>query len=122
MIRLVQPHITDTDLTYLNERLRAGLLDDENEVEQFEREFAKTVGAREGLAVNSGTSALHLALHALGVGVGDEVILPSYTCVALLHAIHACGATPVLADNACDVRNADFQIRREEIRKRLTPR
>jgi perosamine synthetase len=123
MIRLVQPHITSADLTYLNDRLLSGLLEeDENEVERFEQEFAAAVGVKEGLAVNSGTSALHLALHALGVGVGDEVILPSYTCVALLHAIHACGATPVLADNACDVRNADFQIRPEEIRRRLTPR
>jgi perosamine synthetase len=123
MIRLVQPHITETDKSYLTERLSDDLLnDEEKEVERFEQAFAERVGVKEGLAVNSGTSALHLALHALEVGVGDEVILPSYTCVALLHAIHACGATPVLADNACDVRNADFQMRPEAIRQRITPR
>lgn len=122
MIKLVQPVITETDTAYLCERMQAGLLDDEREVERFESEFARRVGTREGLAVNSGTSALHVALHALGVGPGDEVILPSYTCVALLHAVHACGATPVLADNTCDVRHADFHISPEAIRQRLTSR
>lgn len=122
MIRLVQPCITSSDLDYLQQRLRDGLLEDDCEVERFEQAFAAYVGVQQGLAVNSGTSALHIALHALGVGPGDEVILPSYTCVALLHAVHACGATPVLADNTLDVQKAHFTLRPEAIQDKLTSR
>jgi len=67
-------------------------------VEAFERKFAAYCGAREAVAMNSGTSALHLALLALGVGPGDEVIAPAMTFVATVAAIRYAGATPVLAD------------------------
>jgi perosamine synthetase len=59
---------------------------------------------------------------ALGVGRGDEVLLPSYTCVALLHAITACGAVPVLADIRSNVRRAEFNLDPEQVRHRITPR
>lgn len=68
------------------------------EVEAFEREFASWCGAREAVAVGSGTDALELALRAVGVGQGDEVITAASTCVPTLAAIVATGATPVLAD------------------------
>lgn len=67
---------------------------------EFEARVASLVGAGGGVAVSSGTAALHLALVILGIGPGDEVILPSYLCAGPLHAIQHAGATPLLAD--CD--------------------
>ncbi len=68
------------------------------EVAAFEEEFARFSGARYGVAVNSGTSALHLALLAAGVGPGDEVITVPFTFVATAQAIRYIGATPVFVD------------------------
>ncbi len=68
------------------------------ETEQFELEFASYLRARQALAVSSGTAALHLALLALGVGPGDEVIVPSLTFVATANAVRYVGATPVFMD------------------------
>ena len=114
MIPLVRSTITERDLRYFQRRLSEGLLDDESEVQRFEDRFAATIGAGGAVAVNSGTSGLFLALKALGVGDGDEVILPSYTCVALLHAVTASGAEPVLVDIRSDVRLADFNLDPDE--------
>jgi dTDP-4-amino-4,6-dideoxygalactose transaminase len=69
-----------------------------NEVEQFEKEFAAHLGAPYALAVSSGTGALHTALSALGVGPGQEVIVPAYMWVAVVAAVVNHGAVPVLAD------------------------
>ena len=55
-------------------------------------------GVKHGVSVSNGTVALHLALHALGIGPGDEVIVPSLTFVASANAVHYTGATPVFAD------------------------
>lgn len=68
------------------------------EVSAFEREFADYVGVGFALGVGSGTEALHLALAACGVGVGDEVITVAHTAVATVAAIELCGATPVFVD------------------------
>ena len=68
------------------------------EVAGFERDFAAYCGARHAVAVNSGTSALHLALLAAGVGPGDEVITIPFTFVATVSAICYTGATPVFVD------------------------
>jgi dTDP-4-amino-4,6-dideoxygalactose transaminase len=69
-----------------------------SEVESFESEFADYCGAAQGIAVNSGTSALHLALLAAGVGPGDEVITVPFTFIATAAAIRYVGATPVFVD------------------------
>lgn len=67
-------------------------------VSQFERGFADYCGAAEGVSVCNGTVALHLALHALGIGPGDEVIVPALTFVASANAVRYTGATPIFAD------------------------
>lgn len=67
-------------------------------VSRFEQEFSRYVGVGFGVGMNNGTDAIHLALRALGVGIGDEVITVSHTAVATVAAIRMSGATPVLAD------------------------
>ncbi|MCX5829591.1 MAG: DegT/DnrJ/EryC1/StrS family aminotransferase [Deltaproteobacteria bacterium] len=67
--------------------------------------FCQEIDLPGAVAVSSGTAALHLTLLALGVGIGDEVILPSYVCTALWHAVRYTGATPVLADIEADAFN-----------------
>ncbi len=78
--------------------LASGGLAQGPQVAAFEREFSAIVGDCECVAVNSGTSALHLALLALGVGPGDEVIVPSFTFAATANAVALAGATPVFVD------------------------
>lgn len=88
------------------------------DVEAFEQAFAKAHGAEEGIAVNSGTSALHLALLAAGVGAGDEVIAPSMTFTATAAAISYTGAKPVFVDIDAD----SFTIDPELIEAKVSPR
>lgn len=69
-----------------------------NEVQKFENIFAQKHHIKNAVAVNSGTSALHLALLALNITQGDEVIIPSFVCTALLNAVNYTGATPIISD------------------------
>jgi perosamine synthetase len=82
----------------VRDRLTPGWIADGPCGEQFAREAAGWLGGIGGVAVNSGTSALHLALLAVGVGPGAEVLVPAYCCAALLHAVQMTGATPMLVD------------------------
>jgi dTDP-4-amino-4,6-dideoxygalactose transaminase len=85
---------------------------------QFEREFAEFVGTKYAFAVSNGTSALHLAYASLGLGAGDDVIVPSLTFVATANAVLYTGATPVFADIVGD---DDFGISPEAIERAVTP-
>jgi perosamine synthetase len=78
--------------------LESGMIAQGPEVAAFEQEFAATVEGRHCIAVNSGTSALHLGLLAAGIGKGDEVIVPSFTFAATANAVALTGATPVFVD------------------------
>lgn len=88
------------------------------EVAAFEQEFAAFTQAEHGIAVNSGTSALHLALLAAGVGPGDEVITVAFTFIATLSAIEYCGATPVLVD----IDPVSFTMDTAAVERAITPR
>ncbi len=87
------------------------------EVDAFEREFAAFAGTRYAVAVSSGTGALHTALEALGVGPGQEVILPAYFWVSIAAAVVNLGAIPVLADI-----NNTFCLDPDEVEKQITPK
>jgi 8-amino-3,8-dideoxy-alpha-D-manno-octulosonate transaminase len=89
----------------------------QGEVEAFEAEFAKFVGVPHALAVNSGTGALHTALAALGVGPGQEVIVPAYMWVSVIAAVVNAGAIPVLADI-----DDTFCIDPASLEAKITPR
>ncbi|MCD6725714.1 MAG: DegT/DnrJ/EryC1/StrS family aminotransferase [Solirubrobacteraceae bacterium] len=115
-----------TPLEPLRERLEEALLDvlDDGRfilgpnVETFERELASFLGARHAIGVANGTEALTIALRALGVGPGDEVVVPSFTFYASAEAIPPTGATPVF----CDVDPQTFLVTPETVRAVLTPR
>jgi perosamine synthetase len=94
--------ISDADVAAVAEALRSGWLTTGPRVAQFEQAFARHCGAAEGVAVNSGTAALHAAMRALGVGPGDEVIVPAITFAASANAALYEGARPVFADVEAD--------------------
>lgn len=99
--------------------IRSGWIAPGEEARRFELEMASQVGrGRHAVAVSSGTAALHLALIALGVGRGDEVILPTYVCSALLNAVFYVGAKPVLTD----VLDEDFNMDPREVERNRTRR
>ena len=88
------------------------------EVEAFEREFAAYCGAKHAVGVANGTEAITVALRAMGVGPGDEVLVPSFTFYASAEAIPPTGATPVF----CDIDPQTFCINAETVAEALTPR
>ena len=98
--------------------VRAGHLAQGPEVAALEAAVAAVAGCRHAVAVSSGTTALQLALSALGLGQGDQVIVPSYACTALLHAVWAVGAQPVVAD----VDPASGNLDAERVRRCCGPR
>ncbi len=113
-----RPWITSADVRAAARVLKGGMLAQGAEVAAFEAEAGAFLDLPPGVAVASGTAALHLALLALGVGPGDEVLLPSYVCVAPLHAIEYVGASPRLAD----VDPATYNLDPADARRRLTRR
>ncbi|MEO8896033.1 MAG: aminotransferase class I/II-fold pyridoxal phosphate-dependent enzyme, partial [Rhizomicrobium sp.] len=94
--------IGDADIKAVVEALCSGWLTTGPHVSEFEKEFAAHCGAAEGVAVNSGTAALHCAMRALGIQPGDEVIVPAITFAASANAALYEGATPVFADVEAD--------------------
>lgn len=88
------------------------------EVDAFEREFASYCGAAHGVGVANGTDAITIALRAMGVGPGDEVVVPSFTFYASAEAIPPTGATPVF----CDIDPRTYCVTADTVRAALTPR
>ncbi len=97
-IPVAQPQIGWAERRAVSKVLKSGSLAQGPMVAKFESDFSKFVGDRECVAVNSGTSALHLALLSLGIGPGDEVIVPSFTFAATANSVALTGATPVFVD------------------------
>lgn len=98
MIPLAKPQLGPEETAAVVEVLESGMLASGQRVEQFESAFADAIGIEFAVAVGSGTAALHLSLLAMGVGEGDEVIVPSFTFAASANSIRMTGATPVFAD------------------------
>ncbi len=90
--------IDDEDIRAVVDVLSGDWLTTGPRVEDFESSFAACVRARHAVAVSSGTAALHCAMHAAGIGPGDEVLVPAMTFVATANAVLYCGATPVFVD------------------------
>ena len=94
--------IDHDDIAAVDEALRSAWLTTGPRVGEFERAFAEFCGASEGVAVNSGTAALHAAMRALKIGAGDEVIVPAITFAASSNAVVYEGGTPIFADVETD--------------------
>jgi perosamine synthetase len=107
------------ELAYLTECVRSNWISSRGPfVSRFEAAFAAAVGCRFGVACSSGTTALHLALAAAGLGPGDEVILPTFTMIATANAVAYTGAAPVFVDADAGTWNLDAS----QIEAKITPR
>ena len=111
MIRLVKPSIGQEEKKLINEVLDSGMLASGKYVQDFERKFASLCGAKHGIAVSSGTTALHAALLACGCCQGDLVITTPFSFIATANSVLYCGARPLFAD----INEDDFNISPERI-------
>lgn len=118
MIPVAKPIIGEEERAAVDRVLLSGMLAQGSEVAAFEQEFSALVDGRHCVAVNSGTSALHLSLLAAGVGAGDEVIVPSFSFAATANAVHLAGATAVFADIELDY----FALDPAAVEAAITPR
>lgn len=93
-----RPDIDSHDIDQVVAVLRSGWITSGSKVKQLERKFVEQVGCKHAVAVSSATAGMHLALHTLGIGPGDEVITPSLTWVSTVNLIYLSGAKPVFVD------------------------
>lgn len=115
---LAQPQLNGNEYNYLMDAFLSTWISSTGKyVTQFEENFSKYCGVRYGVATSNGTTALHLALAALGIGEGDEVIVPDITFAATINAVIYTGATPVIVD----IEEDSWCIDPNEIEKAITP-
>jgi len=117
-VHLNRPDLGLRERLAVDSVLRSGALAQGKKVAEFESSFSSSVLNRECIAVNSGTSALHLGLLALGIGPGDEVIVPSFTFAATANSVAVTGATPVFVD----IEPNYFSIDLECVKAAVSPR
>ena len=117
-IALSQPLFDEDEISELQRVLASGWVMQGPKVEEFERAFASVVGSNWAVAVSSCSTALHLAMKAIGIGGGDEVIVPALTWVATAAAVEECGGRPIF----CDINPVTFNIDPESAAQLITPR
>lgn len=117
-IQIATPSLGEEEWQALREPIESGWLTQGPKVAAFESAFAARHNVKHAIAVTSATTGLHLALAALGIGPGDEVIVPAFTWVATANVVLYCGATPVFAD----VDRVTFNIDPNDLVRRVTPR
>lgn len=116
-IPVYQPTLSGNEKKYVNDCLDSTWISSKGKyIEAFENSFAKFIGVQHAAAVSNGTVAIHLALIALGIGPGDEVIVPSLTYIASVNPIVYTGATPVFVDSL----QSSWQINPDDVRKKIT--
>lgn len=118
-IPVYRPDLSGNEKEYINQCLDTTWISSRGKfVDRFEAEFETYLSVGKATTVSNGTVALHLALHALGIGAGDEVILPTLTYVASANAVAYVGAKPVFADSNIDTWNLDL----ESVVSKITPK
>ena len=118
-IAVCQPFLGGREIEYVSEAIQAGWISSSGKyVTAFEDEFSKYCGVRYGIAVCNGTAAIHLALVALRIGPGDEVIIPDFTMIATAAAVTYTGAAPVFVD----ADHLTWNIDSARIEEKITPR
>lgn len=117
MIPVYQPYFSGREKEYVNQCLDSTWISSKGEfIGRFERGFADYIGAEYATSVCNGTVAIHLALEALGIGAGDEVIVPTLTYVASVNTIIQAGAKPVFVDSL----EATWQIDPDDVKRKIT--
>lgn len=118
-IPVCEPLLAGNELKYVTEAVSTGWISSAGKyVTEFEKQFARYCGCEYGVAVCNGTVALHLALTALGIGKGDEVIIPNFTMIATAFAVCYTGAVPVFVDAHPETWNIDV----DQIEAKITSR
>jgi perosamine synthetase len=118
-IPIYQPNLSGNEKKYVNECLDTTWISSKGKfVAQFEETYAEYIGVNYATSVSNGTTAVHLCCLALGLGKGDEVIVPTFTYIAAVNPIKYVGATPVFVDSLRD----SWQMDPEDIRRKITPR
>lgn len=118
-IPVCEPLLAGNELKYVTEAVKTGWISSSGKyVTEFEKQFAAYCGCKYGVAVCNGTVALHLAMLALGIGKGDEVIIPTFTMIASAFAVCNTGAKPVFVDADKDSWNIDVKKIEEKITSR----
>jgi len=118
-LRVCEPLLDGNEARYLSECIAENWISSGGPfVDRFEKAFASAVGASTGIATSSGTTALHLAVAALGIGPGDEVVVPTFTMIASANAVAYTGATPVFADS----EGAHWNLAPAAFEAAITPR
>jgi len=117
-IQIAAPSLGEEEWQALREPIETGWLTQGPKVAALEKAFAGRHGVKHASAVTSATTGLHLALAALEIGPGDEVIVPAFTWVATANVAVYCGATPVFVD----VDRVTFNIDPKDLARRVTPR
>ena len=119
MIPVNTPLLSGNEKKYINECIDTGWISSEGPfIKKFEEEFCSYTGRTYGVAVSNGSAALDIAVKALGIGHGDEVILPTFTIISPAQSIITAGATPVLIDSDATTWNMDVT----QIESKITPR
>jgi perosamine synthetase len=119
VIPVNEPHIGEQEMAYVRECLETGWISSTGRfIDRFESEFAAYCGMKHGVAVANGTVALELAVASLGFGVGDEIIMPTFTIISCAQAAVYNGATPVLVDSDPETWCMDVS----QVESRITPR
>ena len=113
-----RPTLGEEEVRAVSEVIQSGNIAEGEVVQRFEKAFAEKLGVRHAVATSSGTAALHLILLAMGIGPDDEVIIPSYVCTALLHAVQYVRARPILAE----IDPVTYNIDPDDVQKRITAR
>ena len=109
-IPLMVPDIRQEDIDAVVSVLQTGMFTQGSKVEELENNLAKYLGVKHAIAVSSGTATLHLALVALGIGKGNEVIVPAFSYMATANVVELVGATPIFVDIDINTFNIDINL------------
>ncbi len=117
-VPIAKTYFDERDFELIQEPLKSGWVVQGSYVKRLEESFARFTESSYAVAVTSGTSALHLAMAALGIGPGDEVIVPAFTWISTANAVEYVGAVPVF----CDIDPVTYNIDLAQIEDKITPR